>query len=574
MLLRQPTSVGPSHISQTVVFLSMALVFSCSVPFSPVAVAEDTASLAYAESIDSIYQARNRQPIWISPEGRLNSSALTLVSLLRDADQDGLRPTDYHVAELSHLLGNADTRIPICTEPVGNLIEPLLTDAFLSFGLDLNLGRVDPGLVYSRWDDRRNLLGTLEALVGMLITAPVGESGSGFDPAAALDLIRPQHFDYRSLQIALAYYRMVARSGGWPVIPGGDTLHPGDRSHRVSLVRARLQGRCGAGPDFARRPLPVSPWNWFAGFFTPETAPAEPDFFDDELTTAVRSFQKRHGLRADGLVGKKTLAALNEPAHLKADRIALNLERIRWLPAEPDSPFVRVNIPACHLDLMDRGQAVLSMKTIVGRPDCPTPIMSDRIGWLEFNPYWNVPQKLVRRDILPKVLADPAYLSDRDFHVFENWKRGAEEIDVDEIDWTRLNSWDIAFRFRQDPGPRNPLGRIKFVFPNRFSIYLHDTNQKGGFHRDNRYDSAGCVRLEDPDSLARILVPETDLEALLESRENKIVGLGKRVPIFLVYQTVWIDNSGRINFAPDIYGYDARMKEILAGEGETTLVSN
>ena len=273
-------------------------------------------------------------------------------------------------------------------------------------------------------------------------------------------------------------------------------------------------------------------------------------------------------------MGKNTLAALNESAAHKANRIAFNLERIRWLPPEPDAPFIRVNIPSCRLDMMAEGQSVLTMKTVVGRPDCPTPVMHDRIRYVELNPYWNVPQKLARRDILPKVLDDPEYLQDRDFHVFENWNQGADEIDVATIDWAGLESWNLAFRFRQDPGPRNPLGRMKFLFPNKFSVYLHDTNRRDHFARETRALSAGCIRLEDPESLARLLAPENDFTDLLESTENRTLDLADTVAIFIVYQTVWIDDSGRVNFAPDIYGYDARMLHIMAGDQEEILVSN
>ncbi len=330
-----------------------------------------------------------------------------------------------------------------------------------------------------------------------------------------------------------------------------------------------------AGPEAwlsaARKPF--SFWNWFAGALPRTLPPEEPDYFDADLEAAVRSFQKRHGLHSDGLVGKNTLAALNEPAAHKADRIALNLERIRWLPSEPDRPFIRVNIPSFRLDMMDQGQSILSMKTVVGRPDRPTPVMHDQVRWVELNPYWNVPQRLARKDILPKVLTDSQYLQDRDFHVFENWRKGAPEIEVDAVDWANLDSWDMAYRFRQDPGPRNPLGRMKFLFPNEFSVYLHDTNQKGYFARESRALSSGCIRLEDPESLARLLAPEKDIADLLLSSDNRTLGLSKRVPIFIVYQTVWIDNSGRVNFAPDIYGYDARMRPFMLGGEKDFLVS-
>ncbi|MEN8007914.1 MAG: L,D-transpeptidase family protein [Candidatus Krumholzibacteriota bacterium] len=487
----------------------------------------------HPETLDSIYQNRENRPIWVSG-GELNPSATTFLAILRNADREGLRPSDYLEGILNCLADHSDPPD----------IERRLTDTFLSFGLDLARGRIDPQLVYDRWDDSSSLTCTIRILADMMISAPAGWENPGFDPDPALDRIRPDHFDYQRLRTALGHYRQEALSGKRPAIPGGEILRLGDLSPRVPLLRVRLTGTAGS------------------------------ESFDDDLAGVVRSFQDRHGLQVDGLVGEKTLAALNETAGRKADRIAMNMERIRWLPEEPDTPFIRVNIPSCRLDLMDQGRSVLSMRTIVGRPDRPTPVMIDEIVWLEINPYWNVPQKLVRRDILPKILKDSGYLTDREFRVFETWESGAEEIEIDRIDWASLDSWDIAFRFRQDPGPRNPLGRMKFLFPNKFSIYLHDTNQRDSFRRDTRFLSSGCVRLEDPDSLARSLFQVEDLAALVESGENRTLGLGKRVPIFLVYQTVWIDDSGEVNFAPDVYGYDARMMELLDGRGARTLVSN
>ena len=525
----------------TIFFLSMALTLVGA--FSTLLGAEESLPLLHPETVDSIYLGRDSQPVWIS-DGRLNASAEAFVSILRKADEEGLRSSDYHDEVLTDLMAEAAGPSPLLLKSRHEDLELLLTDAFVAYGLDLNLGRLDPAQVYSRWDQSLNLSATLATLVDLLVSAPAAHEEPGFDPAAALDRVRPASFGYRHLRDALAFYRHLAEEGGWPSVAPGEILRPGDSGHRVALLRTRLTGL------------------------------AEPDLFDEDLAATVRSFQARHGLQPDGLVGKNTLAALNESAAHKADRIALNLERIRWLPAEPDRPFIRVNIPSCRMDLMDQGHSVLSMKTVVGRPDRPTPVMSDQVRYLELFPYWNVPQKLARRDILPKVLADPQYLRDRDFRVYENWKRGAAELDVDTIDWAGLKSWDIAFRFRQDPGPRNPLGNMKFLFPNSFSIYLHDTNQRDAFNRDVRWLSSGCVRLEDPESLARLLVPPEDLTAALETRKNRTIGLKKKVPILMVYQTVWVDDSGQVNFAPDIYGYDARMRSIMEGVGSETLVSN
>jgi murein L,D-transpeptidase YcbB/YkuD len=375
------------------------------------------------------------------------------------------------------------------------------------------------------------------------------------------------------MKAALAYYRQVAQAGGWPTLPPGEILRPDDRGDRVLALRARLSGPGGREAGYSSYPVSVFPWCWFPGPLPLVPASDDPALFDRDLAAAVRSFQARHGLQVDGLVGEKTLAALNEPAAQKAARIALNLERIRWLGEVPGPRFIKVNIPACRLDVISHGRTVLSMRAVVGRPDRPTPVISGQIRWLELNPYWNVPQKLARLDILPQVLKDPRYLEDRGFRVFQDWKRGAGEIDVDEVAWASLQSWDMDFRFCQDPGPLNPLGNMKFLFLNPFSVYLHGTNHPEVFRSESRFLSSGCIRLEAPGVLAEYLAPRADLAGILESGRTQTLGLADPATIFLVYQTVWIDGSGRVNFSPDIYGYDARMQNLMDDPLKETLAA-
>ncbi|MBU1072157.1 L,D-transpeptidase family protein, partial [bacterium] len=254
----------------------------------------------------------------------------------------------------------------------------------------------------------------------------------------------------------------------------------------------------------------------------------------------------------------------------RAAQLAVNLERLRWLPRDPGSRRIRVNIPEFKLEVVENGETALSMRAVVGRVDRPTPVLSGVVTCMEVNPYWNIPQKIARDDLLPHVQRDPGYLSQHNIRVYENWRPEAKELEPHAIDWQDIATLDLAYKLRQEPGPQNALGRIKFMFANPFSVYIHDTPNREKFTARNRSFSSGCVRVENPLTLAAYLLrgggaPGGDgLMAAVDSPDNARLGLPRPVPVHLVYLTAWADRDGVTHFRDDIYGYDAILSSALA----------
>lgn len=343
------------------------------------------------------------------------------------------------------------------------------------------------------------------------------------------------------LEEAISQYVQLAAEGGWPKIPAGTSLREGDRNDRILLLKKRLI----ASADLA--------------------APSDQeDFFDSVLTEAVQKFQTRHGLAADGIVGAKTLAALNVPISERIRQLAASLKRCQPLPPVLESRHILVNIADFTLKLYEDGELRLSMPVIVGKTYRQTPVFSSRISSLVLNPNWEVPYSIATKDLLPKVKKDPGYLDRQGFQVFRGWKP-AQKIDPATIDWTKLSARQFPYRLRQTPGPDNSLGRVKFLFPNPYDVYLHDTPAKELFQKDSRPFSSGCIRLAKPLELAAYLLQGTPLDSLenltreIAGGKTRSVAIPAPIPIHIVYMTAWVDHEGIIQFRQDIYNRDQAM---------------
>ena len=517
------------------------------------------ATLHHRTAVVRIHAARDQVPVWV--DGRvLTPRTLGFLEMLAAADTDGLDPTAYHLDELDRLKTGGQTTPAVWTDfQAMRTAESLLSDAFLALGVHLARGRVEPGAVWEKWPTPAVLPDPLPLLEATLadLPAPGREQPAAIRQTLVqtLDSCRPDRADYRRLRRELARLDGVARAGGWPLVEPGDLLRPGMVDARIPVLRARLH----AGGD-----LPA-PW---LAIGIPVGAGDDRELFSAELAGALCSFQRRHGLTPDGILGPRTLSALNVQAADRVRQIALNLERWRWLPRDPGERHIQVNIPDFTLALVTDGEPELTMRAIVGRHDRPTPVVSGMMSWLVLNPRWNVPQKLAREDLLPKLTADPAYLADRGFRIFTDWRPGAVEIDPAQVDWPAMVPWDMAYKFQQEPGPRNPLGRIKFLFRNEFSVYIHDTNQRAAFARWPRCFSSGCVRVEDPASLLLALTApaagDSAAVAALAEGATLSVGLKQPLPVHLVYLTAWVDQNGVLQFRDDCYGYDTDLAEALA----------
>ncbi|RXK07982.1 L,D-transpeptidase family protein [Halarcobacter bivalviorum] len=298
------------------------------------------------------------------------------------------------------------------------------------------------------------------------------------------------------------------------------------------------------------------------------------EYYDQTLFTAVINFQKRYGLIADGIIGKKTIEKLNTPVEEKIKTVRINLERMRWLPRNLGKEFILINIPAYKLKFYEEKEVQLKMDIIVGKKRFPTPVFSHRMSEIIVNPYWKIPQTIVKKEIIPKLVKNSDYLENENINVHENWDTNSLKFDVSSVDWNMYLDNDLIgtpkeapMRFIQTPGGTNPLGRIKFLFPNQYSVYLHDTPEKHYFTLNEKTLSHGCIRLERPFELFEKIIlkeHETNFEKnkIIQNLEEKDFKLSKKIPIHIVYLTAWVENN-KLQFREDIYDYDKIQSKLL-----------
>jgi len=511
-------------------------------PFAPAVQAviselKGGASTTDWSAVDEFYSRLGHQPAWMHPEGR--QAARVLVTRMLAAADDGLRAVDYDSERWARRLAESPSS---ADDPLARDVQ--LTAVLLRFASDLALGIAG--------DSARDIdvIGTLAAARDATSTREV------------FSLLEPRHAEYRHLREALRQYRSAAEAGGWLPVP----LPRG-----VLLVREREREREREGDPAAPEVLHLLCKRLAAtGELAGGPGQCGPDGglpleYGEVLEKAVRSFQARHGLTVDGVVGPRTIAALNMPVEGRIAQIALNMDRWRRLPDDLGNTHVRVNIPGFSLQAVDGRERALTMRVVTGRPHTPTPVMSDEISYLEFRPYWNVPDSITRRQLVPKIVADPDYLRRQRFDVIEGWTRPPQLVDPDTIDWEAVAD-DFPYRLRQRPGRHNSLGLVKFMFPNSYSVYLHDTPAPALFDRPVRAFSAGCVRVEDPVALADFLLrdapawsPDTITAAMDEGR-RQVVPLSARVPVHLTYFTAFVD-EGLVHFREDLYGLDEQEGE-------------
>jgi murein L,D-transpeptidase YcbB/YkuD len=307
------------------------------------------------------------------------------------------------------------------------------------------------------------------------------------------------------------------------------------------------------------------------GDLDPAAAP-DAGVFGAALEAAVKRFQARHGLAVDGIVGRKTYRALNVPVAARIRQIAVNMERWRWLPADLGERSVRVNIAGFTVDVIRHGETVLSMRAVVGTPYRKTPVFTGRMTYIDVNPTWTVPPTILKTDILPELRADPGYLAEHDMTLYAGWQADSPVVDPETIDWSTVSADAFPYRIVQAPGPTNPLGRVKFMFPNRHHVYLHDTPKRGLFEKNVRTFSSGCIRVERPVALAAELldgVPgwsRARIADLMAAGTRKRVRLPDPWPVHVTYTTVWRAADGTIQFRNDIYGRDKRLARMLFPE--------
>ncbi len=392
------------------------------------------------------YERRTFRPAWVNEKGPL-PQAKSLLQAILTADREGLRPDDYHRNKIEHLLSEIRQTRRIFRPPNPRLLvdlDLLLTDAFLIYGSHLIAGRINPERIDPQWFVSRREADLVKVIEKALSSAEFEK---------ALQSLLPLHAGYERLRKTLALYRKIAANGGWPSVAADLRVKKGDLGDQVSILRQRLASE---------------------GFIEKPTSAPSP-LFDDELEQALKKFQIQNGLEPDGVLGRQTIKALNITAEERIRQIIVNLERWRWLPQDLGSRYILVNIAGFYLDVIENQKPVMDMRVVAGKTYRRTPVFSDKITYLVMNPYWAVPKTIAEEDILPVAKKDPAFLEKQKIRIFQGWGTDTKEIDPGTVDWQAVTAANLDLRFRQEPGPQNALGRVKFMFPNQFDVYLHDT---------------------------------------------------------------------------------------------------
>lgn len=481
-------------------------------------------------AVRAFYSARGDRPVWIDASGP-TPAGRRLLALLESASDEGLDAARYEAALVGG--GPRVLRASSIAAPAAGLgaRDVGLTAGLARFASDLAQGEVDPSRVSVLWRFRPRAFDVLPVL------RAAADTGR---PNEALDTVRPAHPQYAALRGALRRYAaLAAAEAGVPALPARLTLRPGGRSPFVPALRARLA---------------------FWGDL--DRTARGGDVYDAATVEAVQRFQKRHALDADGVIGPQVVAALDVPVRARMGQIALSLERWRWQGRGAGGKSIVVNIPTFELHAYEGGREALSMRVITGKPDSPTPVFAQAMTSVVFSPYWYVPPNIAQEETMTAARRDRGYLRRMNLDVL----RGDEVVDPARVDWARAAA---NVSFRQRPGAANALGLVKFLLPNPFQVYLHDTPDRALFGRSTRAFSHGCVRLEKPEALARWVLegqPEwtfARIAAAMRGGRENAVPLAEPVAVSIGYFSVWVDEDGTVEFRPDVYRHDAAQSPLL-----------
>lgn len=496
-------------------------------------VQEAAAGIANVAEVRRFYAARGGRLAWRQGEA-WSPDAKAAVAALQGAGREGLDPRDYLSTEAAALP-------PSPTPAEAAHIDLLLSAGMLRYIGDVRAGRVIPSQINPYFDVHPERPDAPAALRNGLASA---------DFAAWLSSLPPGDAAYAKLRDALAAFREIAAGGDWPQLGDGPTLKFGATSPDVAVLRRQLSR--------------------FGDLHQSATADSE---FDIDLDAAVRRFQSRSGLNPDGAVGAKTRAALDVPPQRRVQTIIDNLERLRWFARPAAGRYIVINAAGFELNAIANGKVVLRMPVIVGKAKMATPMFPDDITGITFLPSWTVPPSIARKEILPKLRADPDYLAKHNMRAYSGWNSDACEVDPHEVDWKAIRPSALQQKFVQQPGPSNALGNIRFTLHNEFGIFMHDTPAKKLFGSDVRTYSHGCIRVGDAAALAAFALdgdpdwPPAAIAEAVNGTETKRVELPRPVPVEVTYLTAWVDDRGIVQFRPDIYGRDPPLERALEGEG-------
>lgn len=494
------------------------------------ATASDSTSLDATILVPRFYQQRGFAPAWDE------QGIEQLFEALSAGVAQGFQPEDFHLADLEGL----NSRIQSGEPSARALFDVLATDAAVKLIHHLVFGKVDPARLDDDWNFSKPVIEQDPAAV---LNQYLG--GEGF--RALIERIDIDNAQYQMLVDALGQYKSMAQRGGWPMVPSETVLKPGMMDAAVVEVRKRLkaEGVLTAEPQTTTDPAVDPSW-----------------VYDDRLVQDVIRFQTRHGLEADGVIGGKTFASLNQPVEDRVNKIRLSLERGRWLMRDVEDEFVLVNIAGARTYLVKSDGTFWTTRSITGSEYRKTPVFRDEIQYMEFNPTWTVPASIFRKDKLSRIRQDPGYLGRNNYVVRT---KSGQTVSAGSVNWNAKNP---GVTLVQQPGPNNALGLVKFMFPNKYAVYLHDTNDRSLFDRNERNLSSGCVRLEYPFEFANLLMEadpdwsQEKMQAILDSKRTTRVDLPKPMPVLLTYWTAWVED-GQVHFREDPYQRDAAILAAL-----------
>lgn len=483
-----------------------------------------TADLYGSSNVFTFYEDRDFQPVWNKRELREQ-----LFRNIENIEDEGLFFEDYHGERLQNLFQSLNEN----SEEENNLLEILLTDSYLRLAEDLATGKIDPTEVHEIWGTPLNKIDTHSLLKNALVDGNINKS---------LDTLKPDHIVYFQLKSALDEFKKNWENEGETTkINTGRLIRPGDKSDRILSIARRL-----------------SELGYFRG-----TIDSTKNVYNKDLQEAVKQFQLEHDLQGDALLGTTTISNLNLTRKDRYHQLLVNLERWRWLPRDFGEHYIIVNIPDFQLSVVKNGDTIRSHKIMVGTEARKTPVFSDEIGYIIYNPTWTIPPTIKKNDVIPGAQKDISYFQKKNIKVYD---REGNSVDPASVDWN--SSKARTYTYRQPAGPTNPLGVVKIIYPNEYLIYLHDTPSRSLFERNARAQSSGCVRVQDALGLAKYLLNDQDkyndkkIKDILNSGKTTQVPVKQKVSVHHFYWTAY-KKGDTIKFVDDIYNLDQKTWELL-----------
>jgi len=483
--------------------------------------------------IKAFYKLINFQPVWMNQKGFSQYTKTLFSQIESDITLDKNSSTYTMYKKLKASATPKDKKKIIALEfELAKLYQSYMSHALY--------GEID-------WDAFQNILKhkrNADWVVHKVLVSPESlliDALSHHSLAYAFEQATPDFPLYARILDGLKKYKAIVALGGWEHLPDFKDLKPGMRSDIVPLIRERLRKE---------------------GDYIPCDDVNETEHYDSCLLKAVKKFQTRHGLTPEGYIGKLTRQALDESAASKVARITLNLNRMKWIKRSPDRYHIWVNIPGYAMYVFDKDELIESMKVIVGRKGHHTPVFYNRVRTIVLNPYWRIPASIIRHEIIPKLKRNPGYTNKKHIEIHTGYSEHSPRVNPYKVNWHKYGKRLPPYKFMQSPGKHNALGKVKYLFPNKYAVYMHDTNEPYLFVKDVRALSHGCIRLHKPFELLETfskIDPKIDFkkaQKILEKNKKTPIRLTHSVPIDIIYLTTWVDYDGTVEFRDDIYGYD------------------